>query len=338
MVDVVALGELLIDFTPAGKSEAGNVLFERNPGGAPANVLTALTKLGGKGAFIGKVGNDQFGHYLKSVLDENRIESNGLSFSNEVNTTLAFVHLKDDGDRSFSFYRKPGADIMLEEKDLDFSIIDGAKVFHFGSLSLTNEPSKSATLKAVKYAKEKGLIISYDPNYRAPLWENDIVAKQGMELGLEYADILKVSESELEFLTGEKDLEQGSIKLYNMGIKLIIVTLGPEGCYYRYKKGTGKLSAYEINAIDTTGSGDAFLGSFLYQITRLNCPIDMIEKDKLEEMLEFANAVGGLCATKMGAIPAMPDIIEVQEFLKTGKSELVQQAEHRGIRWRLNST
>lgn len=319
MFDVVALGELLIDFTPAGISKSGNMLFERNPGGAPANLLAALSNLGGKGAFIGMVGNDQFGHYLNSVLEEKHIETKGLSFSDEVNTTLAFVHLDDRGDRSFSFYRKPGADTMLEEKNLNFELIDKAKIFHFGSLSLTSEPSRNTTLKAVEYAKEKGLIISYDPNYRPALWESSLAAKQGMKLGLKFADLLKVSEIEIEFLTGEKDMDKATKGLFDMGIKLIVVTLGPKGCYYRCACGTGHLPTYNTKVIDTTGSGDAFLGGMLYHIARLSCLLDEISKEKMEEIIDFANAVGALCATKIGAIPAMPTMCEVEECMKNLK-------------------
>lgn len=312
MHDITALGELLIDFTPQGISPAGNVLFERNPGGAPANVLAAVVRLGGTGAFIGKVGNDQFGHFLKEVLEKYGIETQGLKFSSEANTTLAFVHLDEKGDRSFSFYRRPGADTMLCEKDIDCSLIDSAKIFHFGSLSMTNEPSKSATIKAVEYAKQKGKIISYDPNLRPLLWENDAAAKEGMTLGLRYADIVKLSEEELEFLTGEKDLENGSKLLFDMGIKLIVVTLGAKGCYYRCGAGVGHLNTYNVKVVDTTGAGDAFLGGLLYRISRLEKQLWEINKQEIEEIIAFSNAAGALCTTKKGAIPAMPSMEEIR--------------------------
>lgn len=315
MFDVVAIGELLIDFTPAGMSPAGNTLFERNPGGAPANVLAAIARLGGKGAFIGKVGNDQFGHFLKQVMEDSAIETQGLKFSDYVNTTLAFVHLDKNGDRSFSFYRNPGADIMLDQSDLELSLIDGAKVFHFGSLSMTNEPAKSATIKAVEYAKGKGKSISYDPNWRPPLWKDSAAAKEGMELGLKYADILKISEVELEFLTGEKSLEKGTDLLFNHGMKILMVTLGSKGCFYRYKKGTGHLYTYDTKVIDTTGAGDAFLGGFLYQFCNLNMDINNADREEIERIIDFSNAVGALCASKMGAIPAMPTLKEAEECM-----------------------
>lgn len=315
MFDVVALGELLIDFTPLGNSVAGNLLFERNAGGAPANVLAAVSKLGGKGAFIGKVGNDQFGHYLKRVLDENHIETSGLKFSEEVNTTLAFVHLDESGDRSFSFYRKPGADIMLSPYDLELDIINNCKIFHFGSLSMTNEPARSATLKAVEYAKEKGKLISYDPNWRPPLWKDNISAKEGMLLGLKYADILKISETELEFLTGESNLEKGSKALFDKGIKLVLVTLGSRGCFYRCASGVDHLNTYDTKVVDTTGAGDAFLGGLLYKISKISMPLNEIDKVIITDIVDFSNAVGALCASKRGAIPAMPILMEVSECM-----------------------
>lgn len=315
MFDIVALGELLIDFTPAGTSPAGNLLFERNPGGAPANLLAAASKLGGKCAFIGKVGDDQFGHFLKGVLEENGIDARGLRFSEDINTTLAFVHLDKSGDRSFSFYRKPGADIMLSPDELDFDVIDACRIFHFGSLSMTSEPARSATLKAVEYARANKKIISYDPNWRPPLWENDASAKKGMTLGLQFADILKISETELEFLTGEKDLEKGSKLLFNQGIKLVLVTLGPKGCYYRFAGGSGHLDTYDTAVVDTTGAGDAFLGGLLYRLSRITVPISEIDKTDLTEIIDFSNAVGALCAAGRGAIPAMPAMSEVQECM-----------------------
>jgi fructokinase len=319
MFDVVALGELLIDFTPAGTSQTGNVLFERNPGGAPANVLTAVTRLGGSGAFIGKVGNDQFGCFLKDVLVDNNIEAKGLKFSKTVNTTLAFVHLDHKGDRSFSFYRKPGADTMLEKQEIDYDLINQTKIFHFGSLSMTAEPARSATLKAVEYAKKHGKIISYDPNWRSTLWENDAAAKEGMNLGLKYADILKISEEELNFLTGQEDVNKGIDILLKMGIKLVLVTLGPKGCYYGCNAGTGHLWTYDTQVIDTTGAGDAFTGGLLYLISRMECSLNEINEPQIESIIDFANAVGAVCTAKRGAIPAMPYLKEVEECIRNTK-------------------
>ena len=314
MFDVVALGELLIDFTPGGLSPSQNLLFERNPGGAPANVLTALTRLGGKGAFIGKVGNDQFGQYLKEVLEYNNICTSGLRLSDEANTTLAFVHLDQHGDRSFSFYREHGADTMLKPDEVDYDIINRGKIFHFGSLSMTSEPSKSATLKAVEYAKKQGKLISYDPNWRPSLWLSESKAKQSMSLGLHYTDILKISEEEMEFLIEERDLEKASQRVFDLGIKLIVITLGSKGCYYRYARGSGQVNGYTAKVIDTTGAGDAFLGALLYQLSNVKNTIQELENGDVERIIKFSNIVAALSVTKKGGIPSMPNLNEVMKF------------------------
>ena len=316
MLDVVALGELLVDFTPMGYSVAGNEIFEANPGGAPANVLAALSNLGGKGAFIGKVGNDCFGYFLKKVLEDNHIDVSGLKFSNDANTTLAFVHLDSKGDRSFSFYRKPGADTTLKVEDLDFRIIDDAKIFHFGSISMTDEPARTATLTAVEHARKKGKIISYDPNWRPPLWQSDDLAREWMSAGLKYADILKLSEIELEFLTCEKYIEKGSDMLFNMGIKLVAVTLGPKGCFYKCTAGSGFVNTFDTKVIDTTGAGDAFLGALLYRTSRLETGLEAVNKKQIEDIIEFSNAAGALCTTKRGAIPAMPHMHDIESCIR----------------------
>jgi fructokinase len=319
MFDVVALGELLIDFTPAGKSEAGQPLFEVNPGGAPANVLAAFAKFGGRGAFLGMVGNDRFGLFLRETLKNSNIDVTGLKYSKEVNTTLAFVHLDRRGDRSFSFYRNPGADLMLAEQDLDYEIIKNSRIFHFGSISMTDEPARSATLAAVKFAKVNHKLISYDPNYRPLLWKNVEQAKATIELGLKYADILKISDSELELLTGNNDLEQGSALLFNRGIKLVLVTLGAKGCFYRYQGGVCRLPTYAVKTVDTTGAGDAFLGAVLYYLsanTNTGTEINGIKPRQLEQMIDFANAAGALATTKKGAIPALPGFSEVEQCRK----------------------
>ncbi|MEG6570479.1 carbohydrate kinase [Thermoanaerobacterium thermosaccharolyticum] len=316
MYDVVALGELLIDFTPAGKSENGNTLFEMNPGGAPSNVLTAVTKLGGKCAFIGKVGDDQFGHFLKQVLENNNIATTGLKNTCLANTTLAFVHLDKSGDRSFTFYRNPGADMMLNNDDINLDLIDSSKIFHFGSLSLTDEPSRSATITALKYAKQNKKIISYDPNWRPPLWKDETIAKKEMFFPLKYVDIAKLSLEELNFLTGESNIQKASDILYNMGIKLVLVTLGQDGCYYKHSSGSEHIPAYRVDVVDTTGAGDAFLGAVLYNISKIDFPIEKISSKKIAQIVKFANVVGGLCTTKRGAIPSIPTYDEVENFLR----------------------
>ncbi len=315
MFDVVALGELLIDFTPAGTSEAGNLLFERNPGGAPANVLSAVTKLGGTGALIGKVGSDQFGFFLRDVLKKNGIDGRGLRFSRDVNTTISFVQLNEHGDRSFSFYRKPGADTTLTPEDLDFSLIDNAKIFHFGSLSMTDEPARSATRVALEYARKAGKIITYDPNWRPALWANDEQAKKNMLFGLQYADVLKISEEELKFLTGTDDFDAGSRRFLDCGVKIVVVTLGPKGCYYRCATGSGSLCTYDTKVVDTTGSGDCFFGAMIRQLSRYEGALEAIEPEILAKMADFANAAGALCATQKGALSAMPSAEEVRRCM-----------------------
>jgi fructokinase len=316
MFDVVALGELLIDFTPAGISEGGNLRFEENPGGAPANVLASLAKLGKKCAFIGMVGNDRFGKFLKDALQQNGVAVTGIKISKTVNTTLAFVHLEPDGDRSFSFYRNPGADMMLTSKDIDYELIKQARIFHFGSISMTDEPSRSATLIAARIAKANGLIVSYDPNYRPSLWTGKEQAIAMMKTGLELADIVKVSEEELELLTGTADLSKGSAILYEMGNCVVLVTLGSKGCFYRYPGGIGQLPTYEVNTIDTTGAGDAFLGGILYWFSCLTLTeIQKLNQNEFQDIIRFANATGALTTTKKGAIPALPCLEEVKRVI-----------------------
>ena len=316
MFDVTALGELLIDFTPSGHSEKGNGLFETNPGGAPANVLVALSRLNMETAFIGKVGHDQFGHLLKGVLQTHNIDTSNLVFSETVNTTLAFVHLDEKGDRSFSFYRNPGADIMLENAEINEDTIKQSRIFHFGSLSLTNEPAASATITALEYAKKHKVTVSYDPNLRIPLWRSLNEAKRQILKGFEYADIVKISEEELEFLTGYCDVVKGTEVLQEQfGTAVIFVTLGSEGCFYRSKTFYGSKEGYQVNVVDTTGAGDAFLGGALSQILKMNKPLDHLTEVDTEEIITFANAVGALTTEGKGGIPSIPTAAQVERFL-----------------------
>nr|WP_263326315.1 PfkB family carbohydrate kinase [Neobacillus sp. Marseille-Q6967] len=317
MLDVTALGEVLIDFTPSGYSEKGHVLFETNPGGAPANVLVALSRLNKKTAFIGKVGHDQFGHILKGVLEEQKIDTSNLLFSETVNTTLAFVHLDEKGDRSFSFYRNPGADIMLEKDEIDEDTIKQSRIFHFGSLSLTNEPAATATFTALEYAKKHNVTISYDPNLRIPLWESLEDAKRQIFKGFEYADIVKISEEELEFLTGYRDVIKGTeILQEQFGTAVIFVTLGADGCFYRSKHVYGHKEGFQVKVADTTGAGDAFIGGVLYQILERNKPLDHLTAADFEKMVTFANAIGALTTEGKGGIPSIPTMEQVERFLK----------------------
>ena len=316
MYDVCTLGELLIDFTPAGMSPNKNCLFERNPGGAPANVATAVSKFGLRSAFLGMVGNDIFGKFLCETLKSNDVEVKGLRFSDQYKTTLAFVELNETGDRSFSFYRNPGADMMYSEDDIDYDIISDSKIFHFGSLSLTNDTVKAATEKAVRFAKDNGKIISFDPNLRPLLWDNLLHAKEEIINMIKYADILKISQEEMEFITQKKSLIEASSELMNYGTTLILITLGENGCFYRCKDFSGLLSAYDTKIVDTTGAGDAFQGGFIYKLSKCGKKLNELEKGEIEEMVDFGNAVGSLAATKKGGIPAMPSLKEVENCMR----------------------
>jgi fructokinase len=318
MFDVTAIGELLIDFTPAGNSAAGDLLFARKPGGAPANVLTANSKLGGKTSFIGKVGNDMFGRFLKNNLESSRIDTTGVIIDQDIPTTLAFVQLDDRGDRSFSFYRKPGADLMLQISDIKENMMTNCHIFHFGSVSLTDDPSRSATLFAVDTAKKAGCIVSYDPNYRPALWDNVETAKEQMKAGLALADIVKVSEEEMVLLTGKTDLREGSNELARYGASLVLISLGPKGAFYRKGGLYEVLPTYNVKTVDTNGAGDSFLGAVHYRLRgKTLAEIQKLSQDDMEDIISFANAAGSLTTTKGGAIPAMPTLKEIELCRKT---------------------
>lgn len=317
MFDIVAIGELLIDFTPCGFNELNVPVFACNPGGAPANVLAMNARLGGKTAFIGKVGEDDFGFFLKKTLQDAGIDVSGLLMTKEANTTLAFVHLNEKGDRSFTFYRKPGADIYLSVSDLNESILQNCRIFHFGSVSMTDEPCRSATLEAARTAKKAGAIISYDPNYRPLLWNSEEKAKQQILEAMPLADVVKLSEEEARLLTGESDLKAAAEKISKYGVSLILITLGPRGAFWFTECTSGSLPAYDVKTIDTTGAGDAFLGAFLYCIRQK--PLVEIRKlsgSELEQITAFSNAAGSLTTVKKGAIPAMPALDEINDCVK----------------------
>jgi fructokinase len=322
MIDVTALGELLIDFTPAGLSNQGNPVFEQNPGGAPANVLAALSKLGCQTAFIGKVGTDQFGQFLKKTLDDVGVSTHGLVMTDTCNTTLAFVHLSPSGDRSFSFYRDPGADLLLEPAELPYQLIEDCEIFHFGSVSMTAEPSRSATLAAVRHAKDQHKLVSFDPNLRLRLWKSPEAAKHEILETMHLADLVKISEEELLFLTGESDLEKGAQYLIDTyRLKLVLITLGPDGAYAHNNLGSARRPTYKVLTIDTTGAGDAFTGGFLYKLLKSGkSPADLTPGD-LDEFLDFANAVGSLATTRKGAIPALPDLAAIEDLRAKGEFE-----------------
>lgn len=315
--DVVALGELLIDFTDNGISGQGNTIFEANPGGAPCNVLAMLQKLGNKTAFIGKVGKDIFGTKLKEVLKEVGIDTSGLVMDKKVRTTLAFVQTLKGGDRDFSFYRNPGADMMLEEGDINNSLIKNCKIFHFGTLSMTHKGVRKATKKAIKKAKESGALISFDPNLRPPLWESLDDAKKQVEYGLGQCDILKISDNEIQWFTGEKDFDKGIKKLQDRySIKLIVLSMGKDGSRAYYKNLRVEKPAFvQKNTIETTGAGDTFGGCCLNFILKYG--LDNMDQEKLEKMLTFANAAASLITTKKGALRVMPTKDEVKDFIKS---------------------
>lgn len=311
--DIVAIGELLIDFTPVKID--GDTYFKENPGGAPCNYLTAAQKYGMKTAFIGKVGNDGFGQKLKTTVDHIGIDTSNLILSDDYNTTLAFVHLSDDGDRNFSFYRKGCADIMLEREDINYDILKDSRLLHFGSLSFTDEPSKSTVLELLDRAKSMGIIVSYDPNYRPPLWDSENNAIENMKKGLKYADILKVSDEEAKLLTGEEDPLLASEILSEYGVKLIMVTLGVKGAFYYHKNGHGYIEGRKARAVDTTGAGDTFFGYLVAQILDGNIDLDKIDNGKIKGIVKFANYAASICIEGYGGIPSIPEKVEVEELL-----------------------
>lgn len=317
MFDVTTLGELLIDFTPSGKSEAGMRLFEQNPGGAPGNVLAALNKCGLKTAFLGKIGNDMHGQFLKETLENAGICTDGLIVDDSVFTTLAFVALNDAGERSFSFARKPGADTMIRPEEVSEELLKDSRIFHVGSLSLTDEPAKSATLYALKKAKEFGCTISYDPNYRAALWSSKEAAISGMREVLPFVDVMKMSDEETELLTGIKEPAEAAAYLVEHGIPLVAVTLGAEGAYVCTKEGGQVVPGFKSQVVDTTGAGDSFWGGFLYGLVKSGKKPAEVTLSEAATFARFANALASLCVQKRGGIPAMPELDEIEKRLES---------------------
>ena len=313
--DVIALGELLIDFTMNGQSEQGNNMFEACPGGAPCNVLALLNKMGKKTAFIGKVGKDQFGASLRDTITEAGIDASNLMVDENVNTTLAFVHTFLDGDREFSFYRNPGADMMLTADEVNPEVVKDTKVFHFGTLSMTHEGVREAPKKAVETAKANGCLVSFDPNLRPPLWSSLDLAKEQMEYGFGKCDILKISDNEIQFVSGKEDYDEGIAYLqekYN--IPLILLTMGKDGSRAYYKDMRVERPGFSVKAIETTGAGDTFCGSSLNYL--VDHDFENLTEEQLGEMLTFANAAAALVTTKKGAIKAMPVKEEVLELIQ----------------------
>lgn len=314
--DVTALGELLIDFTENGNSEQGNPLMEANPGGAPCNMLSMIQKLGGTTAFIGKVGKDMFGRQLREAVESVGIDTRNLMEDEEVHTTLAFVHTFPDGDRDFSFYRNPGADMMLTKEEIQEDLIRNSKVFHFGTLSSTHEGVREATRYAIDVAKEAGCLVSFDPNLRPPLWKTLEDARKEIEYGLSKTDILKISDNEVEFLCGTSDYDEGAkmlIEKYN--IPFVCVTLGKDGSRAYYKGMHVEVPGFvQKNTIETTGAGDTFCGCMLHYIIQHG--LEDLTEENLRELLTFANAAASVITTRKGALAVMPSKEEVEELLR----------------------
>ncbi len=316
MIDVVALGELLIDFTCVSTDQDGYPTMAAHPGGAPANFLAALTRFGASTALLGKVGTDAFGKMLTRTLEGAGISTKGLVADDDFFTTLAFVTLDETGNREFSFSRKPGADTQIRFEDLDLSLIDEAKIFHFGTLSLTDEPARTATQKAVAYAKSKGKLITYDPNLRKPLWKDLDTAKEQLIWGLSQADVVKISDEEVEFLFGLGVQEGADYILKNFGVKLVFVTCGPDGCYFKNAAASGHVPGLTgLKVIDTTGAGDIFGGSAVWKLLQLHKAPETLNAKELTEVVRFACTSAGLSTTRSGGISSVHSYEEVMDRL-----------------------
>ncbi len=324
MPAVIACGEMLIDFvsTLPGVSLIDAPAFEKSPGGAPANVAVGLAKLGLDTGFIGKVGEDDFGRYLQRVLDRHGVDTSRLLFSGEARTALAFVSLRKDGERDFVFYRHPSADMLFAPEEVDPDYIASAGVFHFGSITLGTQPSRSATLHAVETAKQKGLFVTYDPNLRLNLWPSPQAAREGMVLGWEHANLIKISEEEAAFLSNTGSIESAVQRLWHSNLHLLLVTQAAGGSTYYTPHGSGHVSGFPVKAVDATGAGDAFLAALVF---KLYPHLDLLRHAKMagEQIagaLRFANAAGALTTTRRGAIPALPTLPEIESLLVSGQT------------------
>lgn len=316
---VVCFGEMLIDFVPtvSGVSLAEAPAFTKAPGGAPANVAVGIARLGGSSAFIGKVGKDEFGFMLADILKQNKVDNSGMRFDTGARTALAFVTLRADGEREFLFFRNPSADMLLHESELDKNLIEKARIFHYGSISLIDEPCRSAHIAAMKIAKDAGVFLSYDPNLRKQLWPSEKAARDGIMSIWDQADMIKVSEDEITFLTGGDNPYDDNVvmkKLFHPNLKLLIVTEGSEGCRYYTRTFKGRIGSVKVKPVDTTGAGDAFVGGLL---NSLASDLSLIkDEERLREALHFANACGAVTVTKRGAIPGLPTRDEVLQILQ----------------------
>lgn len=313
----MCLGELLIDFVPTvnGVTLVDAPAFQKAPGGAPANVAVGLSRLGVSSAFMGKVGDDAFGHFLANTLSDAGVDVQALRFASEARTALAFVSLTKDGDREFMFYRHPSADMLFTPEEVNIHLIQQSKLLHFGSISLISSPAREATLYAVDVAKQAGKIISCDPNLRLALWKDEQAACEGMQLGIKQAQIVKISEEELEFLTGTTHPSAVYQHLWHDDLKLLLLTRGGRGCYFMTSTGEGEVPSFEVKAIDTTGAGDAFMAGLLQGVVK--APEILTDQEQLSLLCRFANAVGALTTTQRGAIPALPTRQQVDRFLQS---------------------
>jgi fructokinase len=316
MADVICMGELLIDFVPtrSGVSLVEAPSFKKAAGGAPANVAVGLARLGVRAGFMGKVGDDAFGHFLAQSLADSGVDITSLVFSNIARTALAFVSLTSSGERDFMFYRHPSADMLFEPREVNEGAIGQARIFHFGSITLISEPSRSATLHALDVAERGGLIISYDPNLRLPLWSSEDQAMEQMLAGWDRAHIVKASAEEIAFLSGEDDLSSGVAALWKPKLKLVVATQGAGGCSYFTRKAEGHVAGFSVDTVDTTGAGDGFVAGLLLNV--LAHPALWEDVPALQEALRYANAVGALTTTQLGAIPALPRADAVQQLMR----------------------
>ncbi|CAH8383622.1 unnamed protein product [Eruca vesicaria subsp. sativa] len=317
---VVCFGEMLIDFVPTvgGVSLAEAPAFKKAPGGAPANVAVGVSRLGGSSAFVGKVGDDEFGRMLAEILRLNNVDNSGMRFDDKARTALAFVTLRSDGEREFLFFRHPSADMLLLESELDKNLIQKGKIFHYGSICLIEEPCRSTQLAAMKIAKESGSLLSYDPNLRLPLWPSEEAAREEIMSIWNLADVIKISEEEITFLTGGDDAYDDEVvlqKLFHPNLKLLVVSEGPNGCRYYTQEFKGKVGGVKVKAVDTTGAGDAFVSGLLFSLA--SDLTLLTDEKKLREALLFANACGAITVTERGAIPAMPTMDAVQDLLSS---------------------
>ena len=339
--DITTIGEVLVDLTQTGTDARGIGTFSANPGGAPANVAVAAARLGAHTGFIGKVGRDSFGAMLRRTLEENGVNVDGLSEAEQAHTPLAVVSVDKTGERSFAFYRDPGADTLLERADVRDSLLSGTQFLHFGSVSLTAEPSREATLYAARRAREMGALISYDPNYRAALWPDEQTAIRwmraplgmpdgpdermhqqtgtGTRAALSLVDVLKISDEELALMTDTDVLEDGAQRLVEQGVRLVLVTLGARGVYYRWGDLTGTVPGFAVQVADTNGAGDTFFGAVLARLARRGAGLDSLDRPELEDILRFANKAASLTTSRPGAIPAMPMLEEVEGGLTEGR-------------------